>query len=119
MHSKDSPRLYLEALLAPAFYHDFFLQADYYFSGVWDEAGPDERRLLVALAAEDDKPLSHPELIQAARLDSDKAGSAIKAALRHDLIVEEDGNFRLAVPLMRRWIRLQSDTRDAGARLSD
>jgi len=110
----------LEALLTPAFYHDFFLQADYYFSGVWDEAGPDERRLLGALAAgEDDQPLSRPELIQVAGLDSDKAESAIKAALRHDLIAEEDGNFRLAVPLMRRWIHLQSDTRDAGARLYD
>jgi len=55
----------------------------------------------------------------AAGLDPGRADSAVKAALRHDLIVEEDGNFRLAVPLMRRWIRLQSDTRDTGARLSD
>ena len=95
------------------------MSADYYFSGVWDEAGPSERRLLVVLAAgEDDKPLSHPELIQAAGLDPGRADSAIKAALRHDFIVEEDGHFRLAVPLMRRWIRLQSDTRDTGACLS-
>jgi hypothetical protein len=88
--------------------YDFFLQADYYFSGVWDEAGPDEHRLLAVLAArEDDTPVSRAELIQAANLPSDEAGPAIKAALRHDLIVEveRDGGFRLSVPLMRRWIR--------------
>ena len=75
---------------------------------MWDEAGPDEHRLLVALAArEDDVPLPRAELIQAAGLDPDEAEAAIEAALRHDLIVEADGGFRLAVPLMRRWIRLQ------------
>ena len=84
-----------------------------------DEAGSDECRLLVALAAqEDDATLSRLQLIQAAGLDPGRSDSAVKAALRHDLIVEEDGNFRLAVPLMRRWIRPQSDTRDTGACLS-
>jgi len=82
---------------------------------VWNEAGPGERRLLVALAArEDDQPLPHAELVREAGLDPDEAEAAIEAALRHDLVVkvvevegEEGGGFRLAVPLMRRWIRLQ------------
>jgi hypothetical protein len=51
--------------------------------------------------------LPRAALIQAAGLDSGEAEAAIKAALRHDLIVEADGNFRLAVPLMRRWIQSQ------------
>ena len=83
---------------------------------MWDEAGPDERRLLVALAAHEegeDAPLPRAELAQAAGLAPDEAEAAIQAALRHDLVIkvaevgEEDGGFRLAVPLMRRWIRLQ------------
>jgi hypothetical protein len=106
---EETPRVLtladLEALLTPDFYHDFFLQADYYFSGVWDEAGPDEHRLLLALATrEDEQPLPRAELIRAAGLDPDEAETAIEAALRHDLIVEEDAGFRLAVPLMRRWV---------------
>jgi hypothetical protein len=28
----------------------------------------------------------------------------LETLARHDLIVEEDGGFRLAVPLMRRWV---------------
>ena len=113
---KETPRTLtladLETLLTPEFYHDFFLQADYYFSGVWHEAGPDEHQLLAALAAHeegegDDQPLPRAELVREAGLASDEADAAIEAALRHDLIVEKDGSFRLAVPLMRRWIRLQ------------
>jgi hypothetical protein len=106
---EETPRVLtladLGALLTPTFYHDFFLQADYYFSGVWNEAGQDERRLLVALAArEDDRPLPRSELVNAAGLNPDEAETTIEAALRHDLIVEENGGFLLAVPLMRRWI---------------
>ena len=106
---EETPRVLtladLEALLTPDFYHDFFLQADYYFSGVWDEAEPDEHRLLLALATrEDEQPLPRAELIRAAGLDPDEAETAIEAALRHDLIIEEDGGFRLAVPLIRRWV---------------
>jgi hypothetical protein len=98
----------LEALLTPDFYHEFFLQADYYFSGVWDEAGPDERRLLTALASrEDDAPLPRTALIQEADLSTDAAKAAIEGALRHDLIVETESGLRLAVPLMRRWIQSQ------------
>jgi len=116
---KETPRVLtladLETLLTPDFYHDFFLQADYYFSGVWHEAGPDEHQLLAALAAHgegkgDDTPLPRAELVRAASLASDEAEAAIQAALRHDLVVEKDGSFRLAVPLMRRWIRLQQAT---------
>jgi hypothetical protein len=98
----------LEALLTPEFYHDFFLQADYYFSGVWSEAGPDEHPLLVALAAhEDDHPLPRADLIREAGLPPDEAEAVVAAALRHDLVVEEGGGLRLAVPLMRRWIQQQ------------
>jgi hypothetical protein len=72
---------------------------------VWDEAGPDEHRLLLALATrEDEQPLPRADLIRTAGLDPGEAEAAIETALRHDLIAEEDGGFRLAVPLMRRWV---------------
>jgi hypothetical protein len=101
----------LEALLTPDFYHELFLQADYYFSGVWSEAGPDEHRLLKILASrEDDAPLSRTELVQEAGLGPERAEEAIKDALRHDLIVEKDDVLRLAVPLMRPWIRTLAET---------
>lgn len=107
---EETPRILtpadLEALLTPDFYHDFFLQADYYFSGVWSEAGPDEHPLLVALAAhEDDQPLPRADLIREAGLPPGEAEVVVAAALRHDLVVRAGDGFRLAVPLMRRWIQ--------------
>jgi len=95
----------LAALLTPTFYRDFFLQADYYFSGVWNEAEPGEHQLLKALAAhEGDTSVLRLNLIQAVDMNPGDAEAALEAAKRHDLIVEADGGFRLAVPLMRRWI---------------
>jgi len=105
----------LEALLTPEFYHEFFLQAEYYFSGVWDEAGPNERRLLRILASrEDEAAIPRAELVREAGLSSKEAEEAIEAALRHDFIAEVGATrtspLRLAVPLMRRWIQQQQGT---------
>jgi hypothetical protein len=112
---EEAPRVLeladLEALLTPAFYRDLFLQTDYYFSGVWDEAGPNERRLLTALVArEGDAPVSQDALIQAVGLDPAEAVSALEAALRHDLVAAEEDGFCLAVPLMRPWICTLAET---------
>jgi len=106
---KETPRTLtlddLRVLLTDAFYHDFFLQADYYFSGVWSEAGPDERRLLTVMAAHAaGVPLPRADLLRMANLPPDRAEAAIQAAARRDLVVGEDGGFRFAVPLMHRWI---------------
>jgi hypothetical protein len=94
----------LDALLTPAFYQDFFLQADYYFSGVWDEAGPGARRLMAALASADADALAREDLLRAAGMAEAEGEAALQDALRHDFILEEEGNIRLAVPLMRRWL---------------
>ena len=106
---ESTPRLLtlddLGALLTPGFYRDFFLQADYYFSGVWDEATPPERRLMVALAACDEgAALSHADMLRAANLENNEGAAALKGAVRHDFVLEEGGSYRLAVPLMRRWL---------------
>lgn len=105
---EETPRILtlddLQALLTPGFYDDFFLQADYYFSGVWGEANPDTRHLLMVLAAREDASLLRAELIESTNLEPAATEEAIRSALRHDLIVEENGHFRLAVPLMRQWL---------------
>lgn len=95
----------LHTLLTPGFWHRFFEQAGYYFSGVWEESGPDERRLMAILARIDNGAvLDLEELLQCAGLQDAEGNDAVESALRHDFVLEVDGGYQLAVPLMRRWL---------------
>ncbi|MCS7179296.1 MAG: hypothetical protein N0A03_08525, partial [Anaerolineae bacterium] len=101
----------LEAMLTPEFFREFFLTADYYFSGVWEEAGAEGRRVLRAFAAQAPSPmevLPRSALIRAAGLEPEAGEAALSTLLVHDLLVEAEGGLRLAVPLLHRWILSQA-----------
>lgn len=99
----------LQAILTPEFFRGFFLTAEYYFSGVWEEAGPDGQRLLRALAQwGEGASVGREELFQAAGLDPATGEAALRTLLEHDLVVETEGGIQLAVPLMHPWLRMSS-----------
>ncbi len=98
----------LQAMLTPEFFREFFLSADYYFSGVWEEAGLDGQRVLWAFAAQARSEmdiLPHQALVQAAGLGPEAGEAALNTLLVHDLLVKAEGGLRLAIPLLHRWIQ--------------
>ena len=109
---RDTPRRVtrqdLEAMLTPDFFREFFLTAEYYFSGVWEEAGPDGQCLLRAFAREGLNVRPCQDLIRAAGLSPEAGEAAICTLLTHDLVVEFEGGLRLAVPLMYPWLQWQA-----------
>ncbi|RME40145.1 MAG: ATP-binding protein [Thermoflexia bacterium] len=97
----------LRAMLTSEFFRAFFLNADYYFSGVWEEVGPDGQCVLRAFAAQARIPseaLPRDALIRAAGLNPEAGEAALSTLLVHDLLVEEGDSLRLAVPLLYHWI---------------
>jgi len=78
-------------------------------------AGPDGQWLLMALAAyRPDQAVPPTDLFRAAGLDPEAGDAAVRVLLDHDLVLEDERGLRLAVPLMRRWLRLrQSQVRGA------
>jgi hypothetical protein len=96
----------LRAMLTPEFFREFFLTAEYYFSGVWEEAGPDGQRILQAFARSEQTVRSRQDLIQAAGLDPETGEKAFQTLIHHDLVTETEEGIRLSVPLMARWLRM-------------
>jgi hypothetical protein len=89
---------------------EFYDLGRQYFTGVWGQAGRGEagqQKVLQALAAgPEDAGLSFQELLTATGLDEFTLKSALKALNRHDVIQEEAGRYRIIVPLMHRWVRM-------------
>jgi len=81
---------------------DFFMGADYYFSGVWGNAGEEERKVL-ALLARSDGPLSQEELARQVELAPTALTRAIADLRKHDIIPQE-GPIRFAAELMHAWV---------------
>jgi len=96
----------LRAMLTPEFFREFFLAADYYFSGVWKEAGPDGQRILQAFAGSEPAVRSRQDLIRATGLDPEAGEKAFQTLIHHDLVKETAEGIRLSVPLMAWWLRL-------------
>jgi len=84
----------------------FFQNGRYYFTGVWGQAAegaPHQQDVLKVLA-------SYPEgcdrttLQQTTGLDETPLNDALETLSRHDVIIEAEGNIRIAVELFRMWV---------------
>ncbi len=85
---------------------DFFDQARYYFTVVWDQArhgAPEQQTILRCLA-------SHPDGLPLARLceisglPERTVDQALQTLCRHDVVHNHDGQWRYTVELFRRWV---------------
>jgi len=85
---------------------EFYSVGRYYFTGVWGQAEqgpPGQTAVLRALAPYPDG-LSFEQLAARTGLDERTLHAALETLQRHDVVLEEDGLWRYAVELMRRWV---------------
>jgi hypothetical protein len=86
--------------------NNFFQQGRYYFEGVWGQAkqgATGQQEILTALAPHPEG-ISQDELISATGLDLEQLTTAVDTLKRHDVIAEQDSNYRIIVELFRRWV---------------
>jgi hypothetical protein len=85
---------------------EFFQRGDYYFDGVWDQAtrgAPGQQEILRAIAP-------HPEgldintLAEITGMNETNLQPALNSLIRHDVVWEIDGKWRIIVELLRVWV---------------
>ena len=87
----------------------FFQQGRYYFEGVWGQAAQDsvgQQEIITALAPHP-QGLSKDNLATATNLDDRTLQEALETLIRHDVIEEQDTNYRIIVELFRRWVLMR------------
>ena len=86
----------------------FFQQGRYYFEGVWGQAaqGATGQQDIIRTLAPHPQGLIRENLASATGLDTATLEAAIEILTRHDVITEENNNYRLIVELFRQWILL-------------
>lgn len=98
----------VEAVVAQA---DLFTDGLRYFQGVWDHAvrskPPGQAAVLSALAPQKDG-LCLDELFPICGLSQQDLQAALRALVRHAVLVADDGRYRFTVELLRRWVTGQS-----------
>ena len=98
----------VEAVVAQA---DLFTDGLRYFQGVWDHAvrskPPGQAAVLSALAPQKDG-LCFDELFPICGLSQQDLQAALRALVRHAVLVADDGRYRFTVELLRRWVTGQS-----------
>ena len=84
----------------------FFQQGRYYFEGVWGQAAQGaigQQEIIKALASQR-QGLNTDSLAAATNLDTKTIEAAIATLIRHDVIIEKNGNYCLIVKLFQRWV---------------
>ncbi|MEL7408521.1 MAG: ATP-binding protein, partial [Cyanobacteria bacterium J06558_2] len=84
----------------------FFQQGRYYFEGVWGQAAqdaPGQQTIITALAPHP-QGLTKDKLADETGLEGEVLEQAISILLRHDVIEEQEDNYRIIVELFRRWV---------------
>ena len=85
---------------------EFFQRGGYYFDGVWDQAArgaPGQQEILRAIAP-------HPEgldintLAEITGMNETDLQPALNSLIRHDVVWERDGKWRIIVELFRVWV---------------
>ncbi len=85
---------------------DFFSKGRYYFTGVWNQAAqdaPGQQAILEVLAA-DVEGRSPSELQRQTKLSEAVITEALKTLKRHDVVENNQGNWKIIVPLFRQWV---------------
>ncbi|MEI6045307.1 MAG: ATP-binding protein [Chloroflexota bacterium] len=91
----------------------FFMQADYYFEGVWTQIGEKEHKLLTAVAtwqeenrgiADTINPLSRDQARNLVKYNVKEFEQVFYNLQRRDLMQERIGNVSFFSEIMRRWV---------------
>ncbi|MDJ1169215.1 ATP-binding protein [Roseofilum sp. BLCC_M154] len=80
-----------------------------YFTGVWKQATqgePGQQEVLCALAPYP-TGLDRETLSQTTNLDLKALDAALTCLEKHDVVIEQNGKFRIIVELFRRWVEIE------------
>lgn len=86
--------------------HYVLEQGRYYFTGVWKQATqgePGQQEILCTLAPYP-TGLDRETLSQITNLDLKALDAALTCLEKHDVVIEQNGKFRIIVELFRRWV---------------
>jgi hypothetical protein len=85
----------------------FYAHGRYYFTGIWSQAGRGARhqQSLLKVLARDPGGLDEAGLAAETRLPAPALRQALATLETHDVVILENGRWRIAVELFRRWLR--------------
>ncbi|OUL28351.1 ATPase [Nostoc sp. T09] len=88
---------------------EFFKRGRYYFDGVWGQAmrGADGQQAIIQVLAPHPEGLSLDVLAESTALGSEQLQAALSMLIRHDVVAQAEGRWRIIVELFRLWV-LQS-----------
>ena len=102
---ESTPRTLTLADLTPVLTPDLFQSAGYYFDGLWSNVAEPEQTLMRVLAGREvPQTWAVAEMATATEEPESATRDVLKLLRRHDVVVEEEGGFRFASELMRRWV---------------
>ncbi|MBY5310423.1 AAA family ATPase [Aphanizomenon flos-aquae CCAP 1446/1C] len=86
---------------------EFFQRGSNYFNGVWGQSGENNdntQQVILSHLAKHSRGLTLNELIELTGIDETDLQNALEVLKRHDVIVENQGRWRIIVELFRRWV---------------
>ncbi|PPJ64584.1 AAA family ATPase, partial [Cuspidothrix issatschenkoi] len=86
---------------------EFFQRGSNYFNGVWGQAGENNdhtQQIILTYLAKHTAGLTVNELTELTRIDKTDLQKALDTLERHDVIVENQGRWKIIVELFRRWV---------------
>lgn len=104
-HSRD-PVFTVEDVEAVINDPEFFKRGCGYFDGVWGQAarGADGQQAILKILAPYPEGLNLNPLAESVGLGQENILAALHALMRHDVVEEVEGRYRIIVELFRRWI---------------
>ena len=86
---------------------EFFTRGSNYFNGVWGQAGENHdhtQQIILTHLAKHTAGLTVNELIELTGINETDLHQALETLKRHDVIVENQGRWKIIVELFRRWV---------------
>ncbi|QIR39301.1 ATP-binding protein [Tolypothrix sp. PCC 7910] len=85
---------------------EFFKRGRYYFDGVWGQAmrGADGQQAIIQVLAPHPEGLSLDALAESTGMGREQLQAALGVLMRHDVVAENEGRWRIIVELFRRWV---------------
>ncbi|QYX32625.1 AAA family ATPase [Sphaerospermopsis torques-reginae] len=87
---------------------EFFTRGSNYFNGVWSQAGENNdntQQVILSHLAKSPQGLNLNDLVELMGIDESNLQKALDTLKRHDVIVKNQGRWRIIVELFRRWVK--------------
>lgn len=87
-------------------HNDFFTKGRYYFTGVWNQAAQDApgQQIVLKLLAEKEDGCTTNSIRRKSNLSQTDIIEALKTLTRHDVVTQNNENWKIIVPLFRQWV---------------